>query len=186
MVRTLKVSLERKTFLVRFENESGGKWCSLTKHSRGSVSTLENTEEIQCPFNGGMLQQPWKVYKAFGVRLQQKGRQCREEIFIHKHVGPLYRSFTNVIREEGSRRGGLVPVWRWARAVVCECTTDCDNWVEVGRALARRLRQKGVVTIVPFSGRKVEKVVAKEKFGSHGKVQRRMDKIMGIALSFMV
>ena len=38
--------------------------------------------------------------------------------------------------------------------MVCECTTDCDNWVEVGRALARRLRQKGVVTIVPFLGRK--------------------------------
>ena len=69
-------------------------------------------------------------------------------------MGPLYRSFANVIREEGSRRGDLVPVGRWARAVVCECTTDCDNWVEVGRALARRLRQKGVVTIVPFLGRK--------------------------------
>ena len=40
MVRTLKVSVERKTFLVRFEGESGGKWCSLTEHSRGSVSTL--------------------------------------------------------------------------------------------------------------------------------------------------
>ena len=89
MVRTLKVSVERKTFLVRFEGESDGKWCSITEHSKGSISTLgfENEEvgwlieyltksiklrKIQCPFNGGMLQQPWKVYKAFGVRLQQK------------------------------------------------------------------------------------------------------------------
>ena len=40
MVRTLKVSMERKTFLVRFEGESGGKWCSLTEHSKGSISTL--------------------------------------------------------------------------------------------------------------------------------------------------
>ena len=40
MVRTLKVSVERKTFLVNFEGESGGKWCSLTEHNRGSVSTL--------------------------------------------------------------------------------------------------------------------------------------------------
>ena len=69
-------------------------------------------------------------------------------------MGPLYRSFTNVIKEEGSRRGGLVPVGRWARAVVCKCTIDCDNWVEVGCALMRRLGQKGVVTIVPFSDRK--------------------------------
>ncbi|WJZ95283.1 hypothetical protein VitviT2T_014063 [Vitis vinifera] len=128
MVRTLKVSVERKTFLVRFEGESGGKWCSLTEHSRGSISTLGFEKE--------------------------EGRQCSEERFIHKHVGPLYRSFANVIREEGSRRRGLVPVGRWARAVVCECTADCDNWVEVGSALARRLGQKGVVTIVPFLGRK--------------------------------
>ena len=40
MVRTLKVSVERKTFLVKFEGESGGKWCSLIEHNRGSVSTL--------------------------------------------------------------------------------------------------------------------------------------------------
>ena len=40
MVRTLKVFVERKTFLVRFKGESSGKWCSLTEHSRGSVSTL--------------------------------------------------------------------------------------------------------------------------------------------------
>ena len=40
MVRTLKVSVERKTFWVRFEGKSGRKWCSLTEHSRGSVSTL--------------------------------------------------------------------------------------------------------------------------------------------------
>ena len=38
------------------------------------------------------------------------------------------------------------------RAVVCICLADFDNWVEVGHALAKRLGQKGVVTIVPFSG----------------------------------
>ena len=40
MVRTLKVYVERKTFLVRFEGELGGKWCLLTEHSRGFVFTL--------------------------------------------------------------------------------------------------------------------------------------------------
>ena len=99
--------------------------------------------------------------------------------------------------------------------MMCECPTYFVNWVEVGCALAKRLGQKGVVTIVPFSGGKglffvetieeafsfqelrflkikggvyspVEKVVAKGKFGSRGEVQRRMDRITGIALSFMV
>ena len=41
-----------------------------------------------------------------------------------------------------------------ARVVVCKCPVDFVNWVEVGRALAKRLRQKGVVTIGPFLGRK--------------------------------
>ena len=40
MVRALKVSVEKKTFLVRFEGEYGGIWCSLTKHSRDSVFAL--------------------------------------------------------------------------------------------------------------------------------------------------
>ena len=52
-------------------------------------------------------------------------------------MGLLYRSFANVVRDEGPKRGRLAPVGRWARAVVCECTADCDNWVKVGRALAR-------------------------------------------------
>ena len=86
--------------------------------------------------------------------IDEKGRQCRDERINHKHVGPLCQSFANVVREEGLRRGGLVPVGRWARAVVCECPTDFDNWAEVGRALVKRLGQKGVVTIVSFSGGK--------------------------------
>ena len=88
------------------------------------------------------------------LNIDEKGRQCREESFIHKHVGPLYRSFTNVVREEGPRRGGLVPIGRRARTMMCECPTYFVNWVEVGCALAKRLGQKGVVTIVPFSGGK--------------------------------
>jgi len=84
----------------------------------------------------------------------EKGRQCRGKGTFHKHVGPLCRSFANVVREEGPRRGGLVPVRRWARAVVCECHAGSVNWVEVGRALVKRLGHKGVVTIIPFSGGK--------------------------------
>ena len=40
MARTLKVSMERKTLLVRLEGEHGGNWCSITEHSRGSVFVL--------------------------------------------------------------------------------------------------------------------------------------------------
>ncbi|RVX11306.1 hypothetical protein CK203_019754 [Vitis vinifera] len=35
--KTLKVLVERKTFLIRLEGEQGGQWCSMTEISRGSV-----------------------------------------------------------------------------------------------------------------------------------------------------
>ena len=69
-------------------------------------------------------------------------------------MGPLYQSFANVVREEGPRKESLVPIGRWARAVVCECHLSLVNWVKVDRAMAKRLGHKGVVTIVPFSGGK--------------------------------
>ena len=84
----------------------------------------------------------------------EKRRQYRVERVIHNHVGPLYRSFANVVRDKGQRRGGLVLVGRWAQAVVCECSADSVKWVEVGRVVARSLRKKGVATIVQFLGQK--------------------------------
>ena len=44
MVRMLKVSMER-TFLVRLEGEHEGNWCSITKHSRGSIYVLGSEKE---------------------------------------------------------------------------------------------------------------------------------------------
>ena len=69
-------------------------------------------------------------------------------------MGPLYRSFANIVSGEGPREGGLVPVGRWARAVVCECNADSVKWVEIGRAVARSLGKKEVATVVPISGGK--------------------------------
>ena len=37
---------------------------------------------------------------------------------------------------------------------MCKSHDDSVNWVKVGRAMARRLGHKGVVTIVPFAGGK--------------------------------
>ena len=38
--KTLKVFVERKTFLIRLEGEQGGEWCSMIEISRGSVFAL--------------------------------------------------------------------------------------------------------------------------------------------------
>ena len=218
MVRTLKVSMERKTFLVRLEGEHGGNWCSITEHNRGFVYVLGFEKEevgwliehltkaiemkshlgfnrkfrgkvcvhlLKVCFNNhkrfirilefatnikpiflvipeGEKGRGWENLKSALSSMSvvppsnafEKRRQYRVERVIHNHVGPLYRSFANVVRDEGPRRGGLVPFGRWARAMVCECNADSVKWVEVGRAVARSLGKKGVATIVPFSGGK--------------------------------
>ncbi|KAL6311763.1 hypothetical protein AAG906_022432 [Vitis piasezkii] len=181
MARTLKVSLEGKTFLVRFEGESGGKWCSLIEHCRGSffalgfekeevgwlIEHLTKTIELkssmgfnrkyrgksrvhlmEVSFNNhgrfirlskfasnrkstflvileGEKGRGWEQIKNVmssmlvvpSSSIVEKGWQCRGERTFHKHEGHLYWSFANVVREEGPRRGGLVLIGRWARAV---------------------------------------------------------------------
>ena len=66
-------------------------------------------------------------------------RQCRDESIKYKHMDSMHRSFVSVVKEEGPRRGGLVPIRRWTRAMVCECPASFVNWVEVGCAMARFL-----------------------------------------------
>ena len=88
-IRLSKFASNRKsTFLVIPEGEKGRGWEQL----KSALSSM-----LVVPFSN----------------IDEKGRQCKEESFIHKHVGPLYGSFANVVREEGLRRGGLVPVRRW-------------------------------------------------------------------------
>ncbi|KAL6331334.1 hypothetical protein AAG906_011271 [Vitis piasezkii] len=117
---SVKVIVERKTFLVKLEGEQGGTWCSITEHSRGADFVLV-----------------------------EKGRQHRGEGFSQSHVGPLHRSFAKVVSGEGSREGGLISVGRWARAVVCECIEDRVNWVEEALFLQdlRKLRVEGRISV---------------------------------------
>ena len=190
MVRILKVSVERKTFLVRLEGEQGGKWCSITEQSRGSAFVLGFEKDevgwlieqltkaiimksymglnrkyrgkfsvhlMEVCFNNhkkfirisefatnkkstflvipeGKKGRGWKNLKSAlssmpvvpSPNAVDKGRQYREEMFIHNHVGTLYRSFVNVVKDEGPR-SGFVPAGGWARAMVSECNADCVN-----------------------------------------------------------
>ncbi|KAJ9678125.1 hypothetical protein PVL29_022886 [Vitis rotundifolia] len=227
MVRTLKVFVERKTFLVRLEGEHEGNWCSITEHSRGSIFVLSFEKDavgwmiehltnairmkshlgfnrkfrgkfcvhlMEVGFNNhgrflrilefatnrkssfliipeGEKGRGWENLKsALSSMLVvphsnavEKGRQYRGERFTHNHVGPLYRSFAKVVSGEGPRGGGLVPVGRWARAVVCECNDDSVKWVEVDRAVARSLGKKGVVTIEALFPQDLRNMRVKER-----------------------
>ena len=217
-MKTLKVLMERKTFLVRLEGEHGGKWCSITKLNRGSVFVLGFEKDavgwmiehltkaiemkshlgfnrkfrgkcsvhlMEVGFNNhgrfirisefatnkkssvliipeGNKSRGWENFKSAlssmmvvpSSKAIEKGRKFRGESCSHNHVGSLHRSYAQAVSGEGPRGGGLVPVGRWAQAVVCESNDDRVNWVEVGRSVARSLGKKGVVTIVPISGGK--------------------------------
>ena len=86
MPRTLKVSVERKTFLVRFEGEAGGKWCSLTEHSRGSVFALGfEKEEV-----GWMIEHLTKAiemknFMGFNRKFRGKTRVHLMEVCFNNH-----------------------------------------------------------------------------------------------------
>lgn len=47
-------------------------------------------------------------------------RQYSSDSSFYK-VGLLNHSFVSVVKQEGPRRGGVVPVGRWARVAVCKC-----------------------------------------------------------------
>ena len=87
-IRISEFATNRKpTFLVIPEGKKGRGW----ENPKSALSSLS----VVPPLNA-----------------YEKRRQSRVERFNHNHMGPLYRSFANVVKDEGPKRGGLVPVGR--------------------------------------------------------------------------
>ncbi|RVW27494.1 hypothetical protein CK203_092027 [Vitis vinifera] len=153
--KMLKVLVERKTFLIRLEGEQGGEWCSITEISRGSVFCIRGKCRVhlmEVGFNnhGRFIRiSEFATNRKPSVLIIPEGDKGRGWENIKKALSSL--SYAKVVDDEGPRGGGLVPIGRWARAVVCESKFDRENWAEVGRSVARSLGKKGVVTIVPIS-----------------------------------
>ena len=64
------------------------------------------------------------------------------------------RTYAEVVAEKGTRNGAGMPVGKWARAVVCEGKGEIRDWCEVGKAIARRVGMKGMVSVTPISAYK--------------------------------
>ena len=65
----------------------------------------------------------------------------------------MYRgewSYADVVAEKGPRNGAEMLVGKWARAVVCESKGKIRDWCEVGKAIARRVGMKGMVSVTPI------------------------------------
>ena len=75
MVRTLKVSVERKTFLVRWESEHGGNWCSITEHNRGYVYAL-GFEKEEVGWLIELLTKAIELKSHLGFNRKYRGKSC--------------------------------------------------------------------------------------------------------------
>ncbi|RVW93508.1 hypothetical protein CK203_035094 [Vitis vinifera] len=143
--KTLKVSVERKTFWVSFEGGIGGRWCSITEHSKGFAFVLGLRRKRK--FRGKNSVHLLEV----GFNEHGRGWKLLKEALYSMLVVPS-SGFDDKVKKDRERRPCICR--EMARVVVCECQDDSVNWDEVGRALARRLGHKGVVTVVPFAGGK--------------------------------
>ena len=61
------------------------------------------------------------------------------------------RSYAEVVVEDGLRIGVPLSVGKWARAVICECKEKVQDWTHEGKAIARMMGVKGMVSINPIS-----------------------------------
>ena len=64
------------------------------------------------------------------------------------------RSYANVVAEEGPRNRALLPIGKWTKAIICESKEKVQDWVHVGKAIARMMGMKGMVSVTPISAYK--------------------------------
>ena len=82
----VKVSVKRKTFLVRFEGEAGGKWCLLIEHSRGSVFALGfEKEEVGWLIEHLTKAIEMKNFMGFSRKFREKTRVHLMEVCFNNH-----------------------------------------------------------------------------------------------------
>ena len=86
MVRTLKVSVERKTFWVRLEGEVRGKWCLITEHSKGSIFVLGfEKEEVSWLIEQLTKAIEMKIFMGFNRKFRGKTRVHLLEVSFNVH-----------------------------------------------------------------------------------------------------
>ena len=86
MGRTLKVSVERKTFWVSFEGEVEGRWCSLIEHSQGSVFVLGfETEKVSWLIEQLTKAIEMKIFMGFNIKFRGKTKVHLLKVCFNVH-----------------------------------------------------------------------------------------------------
>ncbi|RVW67199.1 hypothetical protein CK203_065146 [Vitis vinifera] len=90
----------------------------------------------------------------FSVQAERDSKEKQKKPQESKGMYRGERSYADVVAEKGTRNGAEMPVGKWARAVVCEGKGKIRDWCEVGKAIARRVGMKGMVSVTPISAYK--------------------------------
>ncbi|RVX15690.1 hypothetical protein CK203_009312 [Vitis vinifera] len=100
----------------------------------------------------------WEVLRRAIISVQDYSDQVGEErkkMFGNNQLSKSRyrggRSYAEVVAEDGIRSGVPLAAGKWARAVICECKEKVQDWTDEGKAIARLLGVKGMVSINPIS-----------------------------------
>ena len=87
----------------------------------------------------------------FFDQAKRVSKETFEDFQASKGIYRGCRSYANVVAKGGPRNGALLPVGKWARAVICECKEKVQDWTHEGKAIARMMGTKGTVSVTPIS-----------------------------------
>ena len=62
----------------------------------------------------------------------------------------MKHSYARVVEEEGQRKGVIISIRKWARVVICESGVGMQDWVDLGKIIAKKFNMIGMVSITPF------------------------------------
>ncbi|RVX23039.1 hypothetical protein CK203_008449 [Vitis vinifera] len=143
-----RIFVEKKYFQVEFEGLNGGTWVS---------NLLQKETFISCRPEG-VKGKGWEDLRKAILSVQENperdggaSKEKNDDIRMNRDTFRGGRSYAEVVAEAGLRTGGSLSAGKWARAVICESQEKVQDWTHEGRAIARMMGMKGMVSINPIS-----------------------------------
>ena len=81
-------------------------------------------------------------------------KEMLKESQVSKGIYRGGQSYVDVVAEKVPRNRALMPVGKWARAVICESKGKVLDWFDIGKTIARMMGTKGMVFVTPISAYK--------------------------------
>ena len=100
------------------------------------------------------LRKAISLVQDFSDQAGRVSKEMIEDFQVSKGIYRGCRSYADVVAEEGPRNRALLPIGKWTKAIICESKEKVQDWVHVGKAIARMMGMKGMVSVTPISAYK--------------------------------